>query len=297
MGLSEQGSQLKEYLFTNVKPFMVANFGVQLLRTEDPGRAVLPKDIQHETISLGGIETERLSMPASEPQRAILYFHGGAWSGGSPRSVRQITWRLAKLTGVPVYTPVFRLAPEHLYPAGLDDCVQAYKALLAQGISASSIVVAGDSTGGNMAFALVHRLRAANKPLPGGVVGISSVTDLTGASPSFKTNAELDVVFPPDLLEIIRDLYAPGADWTDPFLSPLYGDLTGFPPSFLQAGGDEMLADDSRRMAAKLQAAGVEVVLDVPPELWHVYVMSGDQLPEAQQSLEKIAAFITSHLE
>jgi acetyl esterase/lipase len=297
MSLSEQSSQLKEYLITNIKPFIVANFGVQLLRTEDPSRAVLPEDIQQETMNLGGIEAERLSTQAATPQSAILYFHGGAWSGGSPQSVRQVTWRLAKLTNVPVYVPVFRLAPEHPYPAGLDDCVQTYHALLEQGISASSIVVAGDSSGGNTALALVHRLRAANMPLPGGVVGISSVTDLTGASPSHKTNAELETILPPDLIEIIRDLYAPGADWTNPFLSPLYGDLTGFPPSFLQAGGDEMLVDDSRRMAAKLQAAGVEVVLDIAPELWHDYVMMADQIPEAQQSLERIAAFITSHLQ
>jgi epsilon-lactone hydrolase len=294
--MSEQASQLSEYLRTHVKSHMSGPFNVESLRMQEEAmlssQASASADVQIESIQLGGIPTEHLSTSTSLPNTAILYLHGGGWCTGSPQGVRSVTWRLTTLTNVSVYVPQYRLAPEHPYPAGLDDCVQTYMALLEQGIPASSIVVAGDSAGGDLTFALALRLKAAHTPQPAALVGISPNTDLTYSGDSFNANADSDVLLTQNFLHWIVKTYTAQSDLTNPFISPLYGDVASLPPTYLLVSATEMLLDDSTRLAEKMQKAGVEVVLDIWPELWHDWVMMADQIPEGELALEKIAAFI-----
>jgi epsilon-lactone hydrolase len=198
MSMSVQASQISAMLRSNIKPTMTGDLNVAAVRAQVDAmmsmQAPMPQDVQVETMQLAGIPTERLSTPASLPHAAILYFHGGGWHAGTAAALRPVTWRLAKQSGITVYAIDYRLAPEHPYPAGLDDCVQAYTALLEQGIPASSIVVAGDSAGGALTFALALRLKAAKMPQPAALVGLSANTDLTYSGASFTTNIDSDVL-------------------------------------------------------------------------------------------------------
>jgi acetyl esterase/lipase len=260
-------------------------------------QAPAPADVRIESIHLGGVPTEQLSTQNTLPRTAILYLHGGGWSSGSPRTHRPITWRLAKLTGATVYALDFRLAPEHPYPAALNDCMQAYRALLEQGLPASSLVVAGDSSGGNMALALALRLKAENQPQPAALVCLSPITDVTCSGASYKTNLDTDVLVSPNLVPTMaRHSYCPGVDLTNPFISPLYGNVAGLPPTYFQVASDELLLDDSTRMAERMQTAGVTVVLDIWPDLWHEWPIFSDAIPEGEQALAKIATFIASSI-
>jgi acetyl esterase/lipase len=298
MSISAQAAQINAFLRANAKSYASGDVTVEGIRAQvgamSSMQAPLPDDVQVEHITLDGIPAEQLSTPASRSHAAILYFHGGLWMAGAPQSVRPMTWRLAKSTGIPVYALDYRLAPEYPYPAGLDDCIQAYHALLARGIPASSIVVTGDSAGGNLLLALALHLKAVNKPLPAALVGISSMTDLAYSGASFNTNAESDVMFTQKVLKWVAEVYTSQTELTNPFLSPLYGDLAGLPPTYLLTSSSEMLRDDSTRIAEKMQKAGVAVTLDIWPELCHDWPQLADQMPEGEQALEKVAAFITN---
>jgi glutathione S-transferase len=255
-----------------------------------------PKDIAIETVTLGGVATERLSAPGANGNAAFFYIHGGGWVAGSPTSHRPLTWRLAKKMGIPVYAPDYRLAPEHFYPAGLDDCVAAYQGLLATGVPASSIVVGGDSAGGNLALALALRLKAEGLPLPAALVCLSPATDLTFGGNSVHTNAEADALFVPEMMNTVEQRYCPGANRKAPFISPLYGDVAGLPPTLFHVGNTEVLLDDSVRMAEKMKAAGVPVTLDVWPKVWHVWHLMADRLPEGEKAIDQIVAFAKAQL-
>jgi acetyl esterase/lipase len=298
--MSVQASQMKNMIRVNIQPAMNGYPDVAASRAQVDAmvnmQAPMPQDVQVESIQLAGISAERLSMPASRQNAAILYLHGGGWYSGNATALRPVTWRLAKHSGIAVYAINYRLAPEHPYPAGLDDCVQAYMALLEQDIPATSIVVAGDSSGGDLTFALALRLKAANKPLPAVLVGISPNTDLTLSGTSFTTNVDSDVMLTQDYLRALVDMYAPQTDRTNPFLSPLYGDVAGLPPTYFLVSADELLLDDSTRLAEKMQKAGISVTLDIWPELWHDWTTMSDQVPEGVQAIEKIAVFIATHI-
>ena len=267
----------------------IAEAGFRLKKSEYP-------DIRIEALSLGGVTTELVAGEKMDRSRAILYIHGGGWVSCSPQTHRAITWRLAHLTGVPVYAVDYRLAPEHPYPAALNDALSAYEALLARGIEAENIVVAGDSAGGNLTLALALLLKEEKKRFPAALVVLSPVTDLTAGGESFKTNANSDVVFTPDLLGRFAPIYAPDTDLKDPFVSPLFGDVSGLPPTLFQVAGSELLLDDSVRMARKMQEAEVDAVLEVWPGLWHVWQLTADALPEAEEALKKIAEFVKRYL-
>lgn len=175
----------------------------------------VPRSVRVETIALGGVSTEQLSTAGADASRAILYVHGGGMVTGSPRTHRALTWRLAVAVGVPVYAVDYRLAPEHPFPAGLDDVVAAYRALLAGGIEAKSIVVAGDSAGGNLTLAMALRLKALDVSLPAALVCMSPATDLLASSGSRETNAHSDAVFDPRTFATLPARYCPDNDARD----------------------------------------------------------------------------------
>jgi acetyl esterase/lipase len=298
--MSFQLSLLNLLMRWQVKRRFRKNPDVQLLRPVmlqmEPRMSKLPAGIALEELTLGGVATERLSAPGTKDSAAFLYIHGGGFVAGSPRTHRPLTWRLTRDIGIPVYAIDYRLAPEHPYPAGLDDCVAAYKGLLDKGIPAQSILAGGDSAGGNLTLALALRLKAESLPLPAALVCLSPATDMTASGDSYRTNAEADSLFVPDIFHSLKPVYFPGIDERDPFVSPLYGDVSGFPPTLFQVGEKEMLRDDSTRMAAALTAAGVETTIEVWPKVWHVWQLNADMLPEGREAIAHIVRFAKQHL-
>jgi len=255
-----------------------------------------PAPVAMATADLGGVKAERLCVPGADETKAILYIHGGGFVAGIPANHRPLTWRLAAQVKVPVYVVDYRLAPEHPFPAGLDDCVAAYRALLAKGIAPGKIAIGGDSAGGNLTLATALKLKQDRTPLPGCLVALSPVTDLAEGGPSHAENVKSDAMFDARTFETVAAAYCPGHDARDPLVSPLRGDVAGLPPTLFQCSGAEMLRDDSIRMEAKMKAAGVDTTIEVWPKVFHVWQVTADILPEGRAAIAKIAAFITRRL-
>ena len=234
------------------------------------------------------IEPDGGSMPA----RTLLYFHGGGYFFCSPETHRPIAVTLGVTAGARVFSCDYRLAPEHRYPAAIEDAVAAYRALLAEGIPAGRIVIGGDSAGGGLALATLLSLRQAGDPLPAGAVLFSPWTDLAGTGETLVTNDRTDVMFHGEKIRDGAVHYLGETPATDPLASPLYADLTGLPPLFVQASGAEVLLADSTRLVDKARAAGVAVEFEIWPKLPHVWQIFAPFLPEARAALGKAANFI-----
>ena len=239
---------------------------------------------------LGGVPGEWVeASPAQPVVTTLLYLHGGGFVGCSPATHRPITAALAR-QGVRVFVPDYRLAPEHPFPAALDD-VRAVWAALRPLVEADGhrLVVAGDSAGGNLALALMLALRDAGQALPAAAALFSPATDLTGGSDSLTAHRERDAMFDGPALQQLADAYLAGGDASQPLASPLLADLHGLPPLLLHVGNDEVLRDDALRLAVKARAAGVTVALQVWPVVPHVWQLLS-WLPEARQSLRLAAS-------
>lgn len=238
--------------------------------------------------------------PGADPRRRLLWIHGGGWVACAPADYRNINEVLARETDATVLAIDYRLAPEHPFPAGLDDCVSAFQWLRGNGPDGTSpartLWVAGDSAGGNLALALLLRLKALGEPLPQAAATLGAVTDLTASSPSMATRATVDPMVSRDGLERLAKLYVQdGTPLTDPFVSPLHGDLAGLPPIRMHAGDREVLLDDTLRFAERARAAGVLVETKVWPEMIHVFEGFCHMLPEGRRSLAELAAFLRAH--
>jgi len=255
-----------------------------------------PKHIRMDKISLGGVPAERLTSALADDKKAILYIHGGGFVAGKPANHRQLTWRLAAKTNAPVYAIDYRLAPEHPFPAGLEDCLAAYRTLLDKGIAPARIAVGGDSAGGNLTLALALKLKEVGLPQPAALVCLSPVTDLAEPAASHETNAKRDAMFDPGIFNSVPESYVPGGDVTNPLVSPLRGDPRGLPPTLFQCSGAEMLRDDSVRMAQRMKEAGVDATLEVWPNVFHVWQVAADVLPEGRKAIDNIAAFLNAKL-
>ncbi len=220
----------------------------------------------------------------------ILYCHGGGYSTGSSLYARTLTGKLAASTSMDVLSFDYRLAPEHPYPAATEDAMQVWNDLMLLGYGARDIIVAGDSAGGNLALALTLKLKEEGRLLPRGLVLMSPWTDLTSSGKSHLTRAEIDPVLNASYLEEMIRNYAPGKELTDPFISPLFGQYKGFPPVYLQVGGNEILLDDSVRLYKKLLKENVSVKLDIFRGMWHVFQMS--PFKTAYEAMDRNAEFI-----
>ncbi len=263
----------------------------------------LPESVTGTPAELGGVPGEWIDADGADPTRVLLYLHGGGYVAGSVDSHRNLTGALAKATGVRVFALDYRLAPENPFPAQVDDAVAAYRALVApaadggQGIEPSQIAVAGDSAGGGLTVSLLLALRDAGDPLPACAVPISPLFDLAGTGDSMVTRAEVDpMVSASDVAVMARMFVGPDGDLDHPLASPLRADVAGLPPLLLQVGDAEVLLDDSTRMAAKVEAAGGDVTLEVWPEMVHVWHSSAGYVPESDEAIAKIAAFLARHL-
>lgn len=221
----------------------------------------------------------------------LLYLHGGAYIFGSAKTHRGLVARLAGDSGLTAYSIDYRLAPEHPFPAAINDAVIAYKALLGRGIPADQVTLAGDSAGGGLALALLHHILAEGLPKPRNLIAFSPLTDQTISAPSLTENARSEVMLPVERMAEVRDMYVPD-DYKNPLASPLFGAFKGAPPVFISLGTREILRDDSLRMAAKLRASGVLTTVDIGENLPHVWPFFHRLLPEANATLKRVQAFL-----
>ncbi|WP_027927340.1 alpha/beta hydrolase [Amycolatopsis benzoatilytica] len=227
----------------------------------------------------------------------ILYFHGGSFSLGSPRTAMALTANLVKRTGVRAISLDYRLAPEHPFPAAIDDCLAAYRHLL-DDTDPAEIVFAGDSAGGGLTVTTCLAARDAGVPLPAGIVAFSPGLDHTRSGATMTAKDGIDPFFTRESLGRTAEMYLAGADPDQPLLAPaVHADLTGFPPMLLQAGTNELLLDDAVRLAERARAAEVDVVLDVTADVPHVFQAFAGSLDEADQALDRAALFIAQRLD
>ena len=233
-------------------------------------------------------------MPKDERRSGvILYLHGGGYTCGSLEYAKGFAATLASQCGVRVFCAAYRLAPENPYPAAVDDALEAYRYLLKKGYAPRQIVLCGESAGGGLIYALCLRLRQEGLELPCGLIGISPWVDLTGSGQSYETNRDNDPSLTQELLEFYAKCYT--TDPADPLCSPVFGDLTGFPPSLLFAGGDEILLDDARALHEKLVQSGCRSTLHIAPERWHAYVLYclSENMEEDMAAIDR---FLTKNL-
>jgi acetyl esterase/lipase len=240
--------------------------------------------------------------PHGAPADVVLMcLHGGGFVGGSIYTHRKMFAHLAKAAGIRSVSVDYRRTPEHQYPAPLDDAVAVYRWLLdSAGIDAGHIAFVGDSAGGGLAVTTTLRARAEARPAPAALLLLSPWVDLAATGQSLATNRGTDVLFggatPMDIDGLLAMFLPTGASRTDPLVSPLYADLTGLPPVYLQVGGAEMLVDDSRAFAQRAGIAGVDVRLDVFDGQQHTFQMMAGRAPEADEAVERLAAWVRSRL-
>ncbi|MCB9452692.1 MAG: alpha/beta hydrolase [Anaerolineaceae bacterium] len=250
----------------------------------------VPADITHEVISADGVRCEWF-IPHSAGDHVLLYLHGGGFVYGLTTMHREMIVYLAQQMNARVLMVDYRLAPDHPFPAALEDCVSAYRWLLEQGFSAQHIAVAGDSAGGNLTLTTLMKLRDSGDPLPAAGACLSPATDLTERPPE----GGRDPLLHPKAIRFFLDSYVAGNDAHDPLMSPVFGDWQGLPPLLIHAGDDEILRDDAVRIEQLIKATGGDVRLEIYPRMWHVWQIFL-KLPEAIQSLNDIAQFLQSHL-
>ncbi|MGP0175251.1 alpha/beta hydrolase [Pseudomonas sp. NCHU5208] len=251
---------------------------------------LVPGGVQRSRETLAGVPCE-WHRPPGQSERVVLYLHGGAFMIGGPNTHRGICASLAKRGGFALCALDYRLAPEHPFPAARDDVLAAYRALLESGYSAAQIAFAGDSAGGNLCLVACLQAQQQGLPAPAALLCLSPVADLSGASRHDPPAG--DPLLHPRWLQQAVELYRP-AQLTafDPRLSPLYADLAGLPPLLLQVGEDELLRNDSLRLAERVRAAGGEVRLERYPQLWHVFQAHVGLLRAADQAIERIIDFL-----
>ena len=260
----------------------------------DQRKFAVPADVRRAPTDAGGVPCEWVDVPGSVPQRVLLYLHGGGYALRFPNLHARFAARIGRLLGTRALLVDYRLAPEHPFPAGVDDCLAAYRWLLGQGVAPRDIVIAGDSAGGNATLVTLLRAKAEHEPMPACAVAISPVVDCTFASPSLVANERSDAVFFLSTLLLLRSSYCAGERVLDPAVSPLFGDLAGLPPLLLQAGSSEMLRDEAVRFAERARPAGVDVELELWNGMQHCFPLL-QFLPESARAIESIARFVRLH--
>ena len=252
----------------------------------------LPEGTACTAVSADGVPCEWTATPGVDQSRAILYLHGGGYVIGSIATHRSLVARLSAASDARALSVDYRLAPEHPFPAAVDDATTAYRWLLGQGLDPARIVVAGDSAGGGLAVATLLALRDAGDPLPAAGVCISPWVDLEGTGPSMTTKASEDPMVQRDGLLQMAESYLGGRDPRTPLAAPLHAELAGLPPLLVHVGTAETLLDDSTRLADKARAAGVDVELECWDEMIHVWHAFAPLLPEADRAIARIGEYV-----
>lgn len=256
-----------------------------------------PPGVQVTPANAAGIPALWVSAPGADASRIMLYLHGGAYTVGSASLYRDLAWRLSRAARARLLVIDYRLAPEHPFPAALEDAVSAWRWLLELGMKPTEAIIAGDSAGGGLALATLLALRDSGEPLPATAVCLSPWTDLTGSGASVDDNKRRDPLLAAHLLPSAAELYLAGADPRTPLASPLFGDLSGLPPLLLHASNTEILLSDSTRFADKARAAGVDVTLTIWERMPHVFHLFAAKLPEGREAIRDVGMFVNERLQ
>jgi acetyl esterase/lipase len=254
-------------------------------------------DVDLRKADIDGVPGEWSVVPGADPSRVLLFFHGGGYCSGSIRSHRRMVTEAGRMAGIRTLALGYRLAPEHPFPAALDDALAAWRFLRNEGIPPHKIAIGGDSAGGGLTVALIQHLRTADEPLPACMWLVSPWTDLTMSGSTLATKDAVDPIIHRSYLCELADAYLPaGMDRKDPRVSPIYADLAGFPPALIQVGSAETLLDDATRFAAVAGAADVAVTLEIWPWMIHAWPLWNARLAAGRHALANAGAFIRSHL-
>jgi len=248
--------------------------------------------IERSPVTASGVPAEWITPRDVRPGRTILYLHGGSFNAGSIVSHRPLAGNVAIACQARALLIDYRLAPEHPFPAGLDDTVAAYEWLLAQGVAPAQLVVAGDSAGGTLTLALLIHLRDRQRPLPAAAVCLSPAPDLSSSSGFMSSTCKEDCMLDQRKERTAVDIYLRGADACAPLASPYYADLRGLPPLLIQVGSKEMLCPDCQHFAEKAKAAGVDVTLEVWPDMQHEWQFAASIMPEGRQAIARVGEFV-----
>jgi epsilon-lactone hydrolase len=293
---TEQRENLEAILRQSAFPFdSDVNEQRRLLR-EVASAQPLPADVTLTPGVLGGVPTAEITIDGIEPRHVVLYFHGGVYVLGDAFQAADLASQVGRRTGAKVISVDYRLAPEHPYPAAVDDALTAYQALLDTGTAPSGIVFAGESAGGGLAVATLVNARDHGLALPAAALVMSPYVDLTLAGTTMDTKREADPLFTPEAFPARVADYTAGQDPALGLISPIFADLSGLPPLIIQAGTHEVLLDDAVRLARQAATADVEVTLDLTPRVPHVFQAYHAILDEASAALDRAGQLLSAHL-
>ncbi|HEX4019300.1 MAG TPA: alpha/beta hydrolase [Frankiaceae bacterium] len=256
----------------------------------------LPVDVTVTAAALGGVPTAEITVEGIEPRHVVLYFHGGVYVMSDAFLAAGLASQLGRRTHAKVISVDYRLAPEHPYPAAVDDALAAYEALLHDGIAPSDIAFAGESAGGGLAIATLVNARDHGLPMPAAAFVMSPYADLTLAGTTMETRREVDPLLSLELLQARVPDYTSGQDAALDLISPVFADLSGLPALIIQAGSHEVLLDDAVRLARQAATADVEVTLDITPGVPHVFQAYSPILDEAAAALDRAGQLLSAHL-
>ena len=256
----------------------------------------VPKGIELLPLAIDGIPAEWILPSGASKDRVILYFHGGGYVSGTCKAHRMHVAKIVKGSGIASLLFEYRLAPEHPFPAAVEDSIAAYHYLLTEGISPSKIVFMGDSAGGGLCLATLLALKDRGIPLPAAAVALSPWTDLTCSGDSYTMKIDVEALAPTESWTVFSHYYAGDHDPHHPWISPLFGELKGLPPLRIFVGEYETLHDDSTQFAAKAKEAGIDVTLTVGEKMFHCYPACAPIFPEATLAMKDICAFIRAHI-
>ncbi len=257
----------------------------------------LPADVSVTAAALGGVPTAEITVDGIEPRHVVLYFHGGVYVLGDAFQAADLASQVGRRTRAKVFSVDYRLAPEHPYPAAVDDALAAYEALLQNGTAPSDIAFAGESAGGGLAIATLVNARDHGLPLPAAAFVMSPYADLTLSGTTMRTKHEFDPLLSRENLQPRVTDYTAGQDAASGLISPVFADLSGLPPLIIQAGTHEVLLDDAVRLAGQAAAADVEVTLDITPRVPHVFQAYHPILDEAAAALDRAGQLLSAHLD
>ncbi len=284
--------KVREYIKETAPPLDATREEIRALREVAAAKRPRTPGVDHGTVDMGGVPAEKLTVAGADDSRAIIHLHGGGYVFGSPATHRPIGAYLAKEAGVPVYMVDYRLAPEHPYPAAIDDALQAWEWLTGQGVSPGNIAVSGDSAGGGLAVALSMTLVERGEPVPAALLLMSPWVDIACGFDTYDLMEGVDPTATRErLLGMARAYVGDDGDMTDPKVSPWRGDLSGVPPMLIQVGGSEAMMGDAIALFGQAKRHGVQVDLEVWPEMIHVWHQYTDMLEDARRALTRTAAY------
>jgi monoterpene epsilon-lactone hydrolase len=293
---TEQRENLEAVLRQSAFPVDIDLSEQRRLLRELTSAQPLPADVTVTAAALGGVPAAEITIDGIEPRHVVLYFHGGVYVLGDAFQAAGLASQVGRRTRAKVISVDYRLAPEHPYPAPVDDALAAYEALLQNGTAPSDIAFAGESAGGGLAIATLVNARDHGLPLPAAAFVMSPYADLTLAGTTMQTKREADVLMSREALQSRVTDYTSGQDAALGLISPIFADLSGLPPLIIQAGTHEVLLDDAVRLARQAATADVEVTLDITPRVPHVFQAFYPILDEAAAALDRAGQFLSAHL-